>query len=235
MALTEIIKELKENSSKEKAIILQSFFKTKKGEYGEGDVFLGINVPTQRKIVQKYYEKINLSEIKKLIYSKYHEFRLTGFLLLLKKYQLSLDKKYFEFAVKNLKQLDNWDLVDVITPKLIGHYCYENNKSSLLIKLSKSNNLWEKRIAIISTLYYIKNEKFSLTFKIAKNLENDSHDLIHKAVGWMLREVGKIDLNSEEFFLKENQRYKRMPRTMLRYSIERFPEVKRKKYLNGDL
>lgn len=232
--------QLKKKSNKEKAKVLQSFFKTGKGQYGEGDVFLGITVPDQRKIVKEFSSKyeISLSQIKDLIYSKYHEYRFTGFLFLLEKYEKSEDKdekqKYYYFALQHIKQFNNWDLVDVIVPKLIGHYLfnYEKDKAEkLLLKFAKSNNLWERRISIIATYYFIKNNYFSLTLKISKVLLNDKHDLIHKAVGWMLREIGKKNIEIEEKFLLEDNNYKKMPRTMLRYAIEKFTEDKRKFYM----
>lgn len=240
MNLFKIKNELRHNSDKDKANIMQSFFKTGKGEYGEGDIFLGLTVPLQRKIAKKYFNDIELKEIKELIYSKYHEFRLTGFLILLFKYEKALTRKektkYYEFALKNIFQFNNWDLVDVIVPKLIGDYIYNYDKvegKKLLLQFSKSSNLWVKRVSILATFYYIRQNSLNLTLQLSKNLLNDKHDLIHKAVGWMLREVGKVNLEVEEKFLQEKGRYKKIPRTMLRYAIEKFEEKKRKKYLKG--
>jgi 3-methyladenine DNA glycosylase AlkD len=233
--------ELKKNSNKEKALILQRFFKTGKGEYGEGDIFLGITVPRQREIVKNLSKKfeISLDEIKELIYSRYHEYRFTGFLFLLEKYEKTKNREekenYFNFSIKNVKQFNNWDLVDVIVPKLIGHYIFNYKKQEgkkILLNFAKSDNLWEKRVSIISTFYFIRNNEFDLTLEIADILLNDNHDLIHKAVGWMLREIGNRDLKTEENFLLKNNNYKKMPRTMLRYAIEKFKEDKRKRYMS---
>ncbi len=141
-------------------------------------------------------------------------------------------EKVFKFYISNRKGINNWDLVDLTAPKIAGEHLLERNKK-LLFKIAKSKNLWERRIAILSTFTFIKAGKFETTFKISNILLNDNHDLIHKAVGWMLREIGKKDLNAEEKFLKP--RYKKMPRTMLRYAIEKFPEVKRKKYLLSEI
>ena len=213
-----------------KAKILSGFFKTGKGQYGEGDVFLGINVPLQRKLAQEYLT-LGQSDIQKLLDSKIHEHRLTALFILIKQYQqsgLKTKKEIVDFYLKNLSSINNWDLVDLSAPKILGDYFQDKDKS-VLYKLAQSNNLWKRRIAILATYTFIKNKQFNDTLKIAELLLGDKHDLIHKAVGWMLREVGKKDQKVEEVFLKKY--YKIMPRTMLRYSIERFPEKKRKYYL----
>lgn len=217
-----------ENPEKKK--ILQKFFKTGPGQYGEGDIFLGISVPESRKIAKKY-ENLSLKDTEKLLNSKIHEERLVALLLLVQKFKKNQEKKQiFGFYLKHSRKINNWDLVDLSAPKILGAYLLDRNKS-ILYKLSKSKNLWEKRIGIISTHTFIKNNQYKDTLKISEILLNDEHDLIHKAVGWMLREVGKKDLKTLETFLKKY--YKRMPRTMLRYSIEKFPEKTRKSYLNN--
>jgi len=213
-----------------KAIILSGFFKTGKGQYGEGDIFLGITVPLQRKLAHEYLD-LKMSSLQKLLNSKIHEYRLTALFVLLQRYlraDLETKEKIVKFYLKNLKNINNWDLVDLSAPKILGDYLLDKDRS-FLYKMSKSNNLWERRIAIVTTYTFIKNEQYDDTLKIAKLLIKDQHDLIHKAVGWMLREVGKKDQKIEEVFLEKH--YKIMPRTMLRYSIEKFSEEKRKYYL----
>ena len=213
-----------------KAKILSGFFKTGKGQYGEGDVFLGITVPLQRKLAQEYLS-LSQPNIQKLLDSKIHEHRLTALFILIKQYQqsdLKTKKEIVDFYLKNLNSINNWDLVDLSAPKILGDYFQDKDKT-VLYKLAQSNNLWKRRIAILATYTFIKNKQFNDTLKIAELLLEDKQDLVHKAVGWMLREIGKIDQKVEESFLKKY--YKIMPRTMLRYSIERFPEKKRKYYL----
>jgi len=222
----QIKKDLEKLTNKEKAEIFQKFFKTKKGEYGEGDIFLGISVSEQRNVANKYLN-LSLSELQELLNSKIHEHRLTALLILIQKEN---NKDLINFYLKNTKNINNWDLVDCSAHKVLGEYLIDKDKS-ILYKLAKSNNLWEKRIAIISTFYFIKNNQFEDTLKISEILLQDKHDLIHKAVGWMLREIGKRDLEKEENFLKKY--YKEMPRTMLRYAIERFEEIKRQDYLKN--
>ncbi len=232
--LSKLIKELENLANPEQAEILQRFFKTSKGEYGEGDVFLGIKVPVQRTIAKKYYG-LSLPKIKELLKSKIHEHRLTGLLILDQKYKkASGDEKenIFNFYLQNIKNVNNWDLVDLSAPNIVGDFLFKRNKN-ILYKLVHSENLWKKRIAIISTFTFIKKQEFEDALAISELLLNDTHDLIHKAVGWMLREIGKRDLEVEENFLR--QHYKNMPRTMLRYAIERFEEEKRKKYLKGEI
>ncbi len=228
--LNQLKKDLKKLANPEKAGILQRFFKTGKGEYGEGDVFLGITVPDQRKIANKYSE-LPLKETQKLLSGKIHEHRLTALLILVIKYKKADDtdkKKISHLYIKNFKHINNWDLVDLSSEKILGDYLLEKDKS-LLYKLAKSKNLWERRIAVITTFAFIRNNRFNDTLKISGLLLNDRHDLIHKAVGWMLREIGKRDQEVEEKFLKKH--YRKMPRTMLRYAIEKFDEKKRQFYL----
>ena len=221
----------------EKATILQRFFKTGKGQYGEGDIFLGITVPQSRKIAIKY-KTLTQKEIKLLLTSKIHEERLIGLLILVRTFNNSDSierKKIYEFYLSLSKYINNWDLVDLSADKIVGRYLYQVGNADLrsiqLSHFARSKNIWERRIAIVATYHFIKNNRYDDTLKITEILLNDSHDLIQKAVGWMLREVGKRSQKTEEDFLKKH--YKTMPRTMLRYAIEKFPEAKRKRYLRG--
>ena len=217
---------------KDKAEHLGYFFKTGKGQYGEGDLFLGISVPKTRELI-KDYTHLDLKEISKLLSNKYHEIRLAGLLILVKKYQKGEDQekeKIFNFYLKNYKHINNWDLVDLSAHHIVGDYLLDKDRK-VLEKLAQSNNLWQKRIAIVSTYAFIKAGEYLPTFKIIEILMKDKNDLIHKACGWMLREVGKKV--SEEKLKKFLDKWgTRMPRTMLRYSIERFGEKERLYYLN---
>ena len=228
MSLTKV---LQSKANPEKAEINQRFFKTGKGQYGEGDIFLGLSVPESRKIA-KQFSNISFKEISKHLQSKYHEERLTALLILVEKYQKSSKinkKQIIDFYLNNTKYINNWDLVDLTADKVLGHYLFNEKDKSIIYNLVKSDNLWERRIAIISTFYFIKNNQFHDTLKISEQLLKDKHDLIHKAVGWMLREIGKRDEKVLENFLKKH--YDTMPRTALRYAIEKFPEDKRNRYL----
>lgn len=211
------------------------FFKTGKGEYGERDQFLGIKVPDTRKVVKKYYKSMSLNEIQEFLYSPYHEHRLFALLVLVTLYQSKqLDNRatIYHFYLNHTAQINNWDLVDVTCPHIVGVHLLDRDRS-LLYRFAKSNNLWEKRIAIISTFAFIKAGEFEDTFAIADILLHDTHDLIHKAVGWAIRNVGIQNLQTMLEFL--NPRYKKMPRTMLRYAIEKLDEDLRQKYLKGDI
>ena len=232
--LSQLKKDLKKAGNKKQAKLLQRFFKTGKGEYGEGDVFLGIKVPVQREIAKKYYN-LNLPKIQQLLESKIHEYRLVALIILKAKYKKADDNekaRIFNFYIKNTKKINNWDLVDISAPGIVGDFLLDK-KRKILYDLAESRNLWEKRISIISTFAFIDNGEFDDSLRIARILLYDKHDLIHKACGWMLREIGKKDQKVEEKFLK--QYYKKMPRTMLRYAIERFEEKKRLRYLKGRL
>lgn len=224
--------ELNKLANPKKAEVLARFFKTEKGEYGEGDLFLGITVPNQRNVAIKFRE-IGFNEVQQLLHEKYHEYRLTALLIMVQQYQKGdgeFRQKAVNFYLKNTSFINNWDLVDLSAPKIIGDFLLHNkSKRILLYRLSVSENLWERRISIIATYPFIKAGQFEDTLKISKALLNDSHDLIHKAVGWMLREVGKIDRLVEEEFLQKY--YQKMPRTMLRYAIERFEPEKRAYYM----
>ena len=219
----DIKSELLSKANKEKAKGLQRFFKTGPGEYGEGDVFIGVVVPEMRKTAKKFMDT-GLTEVEKLLHDKVHECRLTALLILCEKFD-SADqngqKEIFELYIKNYNYINNWDLVDLSAPKIAGGY-FLNRDRSYLIKLAKSDNLWKQRIAVLATYAFIKNNEFAEILKLAELLLNHKHDLIHKAIGWMLREAGKRDLNILISFLDKN--YKKMPRTMLRYSIEKLDE-----------
>jgi 3-methyladenine DNA glycosylase AlkD len=234
MSLTEIRKAISKQKNPAQAIILQRFFKTAKNEYGEGDIFYGIKVPVQR-IIAKKFKDLSLSDINKLILSKVHEERLIASFILVDQFEKGDEKKQkiiYNFYIKNRKGINNWDLVDLSAPKIVGQYLIDKDKSKLY-KFAHSRDLWEKRISILSTFTFIRQHWFEDTFNISEILLHDNNDLIHKAVGWMLREVGNRDLQSEEEFLVKH--YKTMPRTMLRYAIEKFPEKKRKNYLRGKI
>jgi 3-methyladenine DNA glycosylase AlkD len=219
----------------EKAKFLQRFFKTSKGEYAEGDIFLGIKVPEQRMIAKSFYKQCSSGDIQKLLNSKYHEFRLTALIIMTLQYAkaktLAERKSLYELYINNLKNINNWDLVDTSAPKIIAPYLYETQQLDYLNQLADSNDLWIKRIAIVSLMYLWKKDctTFGLNL-ILKNLTH-KHDLIHKANGWMLRELTKIDEGSMIEFLKKH--YSNIPRTTLRYAIEKLEETERKAILIG--
>jgi len=292
--LEDLKKDLRKIENPQKAKILQRFFKTGIGEYGEGDIFIGVVVPELRKIARKYFT-LNLKDVKQLIESKIHEERMIAMFILVDKYEKTNHKKIvFHFYITNMQNINNWDLVDLSAPKIVGQHLYNFDKNSasqsrfsddarslgstrllnnsskpdgnmwLIYKmvassiaanakkkvsqeamknlfrkgsrpidslklLAKSDNLWERRIGIMATFWFIKNNRFTESIELSKILINDKHDLIHKAVGWMLREIGKRDLKTEIEFLDKYS--KKMPRTMLRYAIEKFPEKQRITYL----
>jgi 3-methyladenine DNA glycosylase AlkD len=253
-------KDLKKFADPQKVKLLQRFFKTGKGEYGEGDVFLGIMVPQSRALAKKYKD-LDLKAVKSLIESKYHEERLIALFILINKYKTTNHKKIcFHFYVKNMKYINNWDLVDLSAPNIVGRHLFNQRGPAaslppvsapseasvravgspssgvtplILVNLAKSKNIWERRIAVLATFWFIKNNKFGESLKLAEILLSDKQDLIHKAVGWMLREIGKRDRETEIEFL--NKYYKQMPRTMLRYAIERFPKNLKRSYMLGKL
>jgi 3-methyladenine DNA glycosylase AlkD len=234
MKVDEIRQKLKRLGDKERAAISQRFFKTGPGEYGEGDIFLGIRVPELRKLA-KQYRGISPADVRRILRSPIHEERLLALLILVFSYSKGDDserKKIFELYLKNTKFINNWDLVDLSAGHIVGAFLADKDKR-ILLDLAKSKDLWERRISILATSHYIGRGEFAQTLRISKILLSDEEDLIHKAVGWMLREVGKRDLKTEEDFLKRH--YKAMPRTMLRYAIERFPERKRQRYLKGTI
>jgi 3-methyladenine DNA glycosylase AlkD len=226
-----IIKELKNYGSPERAKHSLRFFKTGPGQYGEGDLFYGTSVPEMR-IVAKKYKSIGLDDIQELLHNRYHECRLVALLILVDKFEHSKNgserKNFYEMYLDNTEHINNWDLVDLSAHKIVGKYLYDKDRERLY-ELARSDDLWKKRISIISTAYFIGKKDFSDTLKISEILLHDKHDLIHKAVGWMLREVGKKDRGLEEKFLMKHHRT--MPRTMLRYAIEKFDDKKKKYYM----
>jgi 3-methyladenine DNA glycosylase AlkD len=232
MKAANVRKELKSMADPYKAVILQRFFKTGLGQYGEGDIFIGVTVPQSRKIAKKF-SQLQLVEVKTLLYSRIHEERLVALLILVWRYSSASGNReekeeIVKFYLDNIKQVNNWDLVDLSAPNILGAHLLDNRDRRLLYRLSKSENVWERRVAILATYHFIRNGDFSYTLKIAGMLLQDRHDLIHKAVGWMLREAGKRDATAEEAFLEKY--WSVMPRTMLRYAIERLPENKRLRY-----
>lgn len=229
-ALNNIINEIKESANKEKAKSLQRFFKTGLGEYGEGDIFIGLNNFDQKIIARKFCN-LSLKDLESLLKNKIHECRSTALSILIDQYQKGdgiKKEKIFNLYLRNIKYINNWDLVDISSYKIVGNYLLDKPRN-LLYQLSESKDVWARRISIISTFEFIRHNEFKDTLKIAGILVNDEHDLIHKAVGWMLREIGKRNLIQEEKFLDKYHRL--MPRTMLRYAIERFGKDKRVYYM----
>lgn len=232
--IEKIKSEMKKLANTEIAEHSQKFFKTGKGEYAEGDIFIGIRVPVIRQLAKKYRE-ITLDEMETILQSPIHEQRMLALIFLVNRYQKGNDveqKNIYNICLKNLGFINNWDLVDISIPHIVGAYLFDKDRK-ILFKMAKSKNLWQRRIAIMATFHFIRNNDFSHALTIAEMLLNDREDLLHKAAGWMLREVGNRNLAEEEVFLKRH--YKSMPRTMLRYAIEKFPEDKRKKYLEGSI
>lgn len=229
--LYKIRKELKKYSNKKRAMASKWFFKTGKGEYGEGDVFIGISVPDLRSLSKRHLGESN-KIIDILLKSKIHEERLLALMILVNKYKSgdnNTKRAIYNYYLKNTKNINNWDLVDLSAPYIIGDHLIDKRRD-ILIKLSKSKCLWDKRISIVSTFAFIKNNEYQWTFKIVKNLMKDNHDLIHKACGWMLREVGKrISKDKLKLFLDNNLEI--IPRTTLRYAIEHFNKKERANYL----
>lgn len=229
--IKQLMSLMEQQTNPDKAKKLSQFFKTGKGEYGEGDKFLGITVPVQRENAKKFID-LKLTDIQLLLKSKFHEHRLTGLIILTLKFKKAdekLKKEIFYFYLKNIKYINNWDLVDLTSPNIVGNYLLDKDQK-IIYQLAKSKNLWERRIAILSTFAFIRDHQLQVTLRVTKILIKDKHDLIQKAVGWMLRELGKRDLKTEEEFMKKN--CKRMGRTALRYAIEKFNEDKRKFYLS---
>jgi 3-methyladenine DNA glycosylase AlkD len=232
VAVKEIRSRLHKLGDRQKAQFLQGFFKTGPGGYGEGDIFLGIRVPEIRELSSKY-KTLTTQETLPMLRSPIHEERLLALLLLIRAFSKGDDpvrKQIYRIYLDNTQSINNWDLVDISAPHIVGAFLIDKSKKPLC-QLAKSNNLWERRIAIMATFHFIRDHQFSEALRISKILLLAKEDLIHKAVGWMLREIGKRDMECEELFLKEH--YKQMPRTMLRYAIEKFPPSKRRMYLNG--
>lgn len=229
-----IKEELKKHINEEKAAFFPRFFQAFEGGYGEGDRFLGVVVPDQRKVARKYYKLVSLKDIEKLLSEPYHECRLTALFMMVHKFEKAKDEKEREEIVNtylnNIGAVNNWDLVDSSAPYILGQFLWDKDKD-LLYEMAQTSDLWKQRIAIMSTFYFIKQGQFDDALNIAEILLNHKHDLIHKAVGWMLREIGKRDFDVEYSFLKKH--YKNMPRTMLRYAIEKFEPELRQKFLKG--
>jgi 3-methyladenine DNA glycosylase AlkD len=231
--ILDIIKRcLTELASDQYADVSKRFFKTGPGEYGEGDQFIGVRVPALRKLAKKYRD-ISVENAETLLGSPIHEERFLALLMLMHHYKTGdtpLKRRIYKLYLDNSRFINNWDLVDVSAEHIVGHWLLLRDKAPLY-RLARSDDLWERRIAILSTFCYIKKNQHEETLKISWMLIEDGEDLIHKAVGWMLREVGKRDFDAEEAFLKMH--YREMPRTMLRYAIEKFPEKIRQDYLKG--
>lgn len=234
MSLADIQTELERRADPDRAQLLQRYFKTAPGQYGAGDVFRGLRVPAIRALARKYRHAA-LDDIEALLHSPFHEDRLLALLLLVAHYQAgetSAQQRIYRMYCDNLRWINNWDLVDASAPRIVGHYLYTRGRTPLRRWL-RSKNLWERRIAVMASGYFIQQARFDVTLELAAALLDDPADLIHKAVGWMLREVGKRDRAALEGFLKAHHRA--MPRTMLRYAIEKFPEALRRRYLRGDI
>ena len=234
MSAPSVLTELKLLASPKKAFEMQRFFKTGVGEYGHGDIFLGVTVP-QTRIIARAYSDLSFTEIEKLTKSDFHEARLCGLVILCNQFKKSKEptqqNKAFEFFIDQLHKdrINNWDLVDVSAPTIGQYLVTSKNPMPLLKKLSKSESLWERRVSMIFTFAFLRAGELEPTYEMAERLLNDEHDLIHKAVGWMLREMGKRDPLLLRSFLR--QYASQMPRTTLRYSIEKLPERERKKWL----
>lgn len=229
-------KDVQALANPKKAKLVQGYFKTGPGQYGEGDIFLGLTVPQSRTIAVKYKDLAYL-EISALLKSKNHEERFISLVILIHNYKYGNEKdrkKTYNFYLKHLRYINNWDLVDLSAHSILGAWLMDKDRK-MLLKLATSQNLWSRRIAVVATYHFIKYQKSSAwTFKIAEMLLNDKHDLIHKAIGWMLREIGKnISHEEEEIFLKKH--YKNMPRTMLRYAIEHFDPALRQAYMKNKI
>lgn len=234
MSVAELQKRLAALGDRRVAESSRRFFKTGPGEYGEGDLFRGVRVPALRRLA-KEYQGLTLSEAEQLLRSQFHEDRLLALLILVRLYARAGSEargKIYRLYLKNARFVNNWDLVDSSAEHIVGAFLWDKGREPLR-RLAQSDDLWERRIAVMATFHFIKRGEFGETLGIARRLLSDPEDLIHKAVGWMLREVGKRDAEAEEQFLKVH--YRRMPRVMLRYAIERFSEEKRRRYLKGEV
>lgn len=234
-----IIKELKSFANEEKRKVLMRFFRTGKGEYGEGDLFLGVTVPQIRSIVKEHWEDCKREDVERLVTSKYHEERMTGLLILVRQFRKAVKRdrgladEIAAYYLSRTAYINNWDLVDLSCYEIIGLWVLKYpEKAAVIGELSRSANMWEQRISIVSTMQLIRHGDTSMTYSIADTLLHHKHDLIHKAVGWLLREAGKRDAEKLVAFLAP--RYRTMPRTMLRYAIEKFEPEERRRYLTGE-
>lgn len=232
MSANEIRRKIRGLANTERAEFSQRFFKTGPGEYGEGDIFLGLSVPQMRALAREY-RAISSQEVVDLLQSAIHDERAIALFILVQAFakgDVAKKRQIYDLYLQQTKFINNWDLVDCSAAQIVGVFLMNQSKKPLYT-LAKSQSLWERRISIIATLHFIRQDEFAETLKIAKILLADKEDLIHKAVGWMLREVGKRNPDIEETFLIEH--YEKMPRTMLRYAIEKFPETRRQMYLRG--
>lgn len=224
-------------STPERAVQMPRYFKTGKGEYGEGDIFYGVSVPDQRSVAKEFYKEISLEELSKVLKSEVHEMRLTAILILVAKYEKAKSttekRKLANFYLDHLKYVNNWDIVDSSAHKILGDYAFHNSEEEILYRLSSDENMWKKRVAVVGSFWFIKNKHYELTQKLILNNLKHPHDLMHKANGWMVREIGKKDESVMLDFL--NKHYKDMPRTSLRYAIERLDEDLRQDYLKGNI
>ena len=231
--LNDIKSNLNDLADKEKAKVMMRFFKTGQGEYGEGDVFLGISVPNQRLVAKEFYEKVTLNDIENLLSFNIHEYRLTALLMLVFKYEKTKDQlsrqEIIDFYMSQTKHINNWDLVDTSCYKILGHYCFHQKREDVLFDLAKSDDLWEKRIAIVSTNYYIRKKVLDIVPEIVLMNLNYPHDLMHKVNGWMLREMGKKD--DEKLIQFLDQYTLQMPRTTLRYALEKLDPILKDHYM----
>ena len=233
MISKEVVNALKLVATEDRRKTNEWFFKTNKGQYGYGDVFLGVSVPDVRKVAKRFSQIITLKELTKLIENPIHEVRLCALIILVNKYKKEDRDKIYQYYLKHLNSVNNWDLVDTSAPHIVGDYLYKNpEQSKILIDFSHSENLWVRRVSIVSTFAFIKNNEFNKTLEIANLLLNDHQDLIHKAVGWMLREIYKRDKRIIKRFLRQN--YALIPRTTLRYAIEQMDKEERFLYLKGN-
>lgn len=233
-SLTAIRQELRQFADRERATNLQWFFKTGPGEYGEGDRFLGVTMPEIRQVARRHRD-LPLPQVEKLLSSQWHEERMCALVIMTLRYPKAGEaeqRRLKDNYLKNARFINNWDLVDVSVHKIVGEWLAERpTERQLLDRLAASKNLWERRMSIIATFAFISRDQFDDSLRLAAKLLKDKHDLMHKAVGWTLREVGNRDLKAMETFLKRH--YKEMPRTMLRYAIEKLPEHRRQAYLKG--
>ena len=234
MIAKEVVNALKLVATEERRKVNEWFFKTGKGEYGYGDIFIGVTMPNIRRIAKKFSQKISIEELTELINNPIHEVRLCALIILVNKYKKKDPDRIYQYYLKHINSVNNWDLVDTSAPHIVGDYLYKNHeKLKILLEFARSENLWIRRISIVSTFTFIKNNEFKTTLEIAKLLLNDDHDLIHKAVGWMLREVYKKNEGLIKRFLRQN--YAQIPRTTLRYAIERMDKEERLLFLKGNI
>lgn len=233
MTSPDVERALKKLADPEKAAFFPRFFKTGKGEYGEGDVFIGVTVPQVRSVV-KEYRNLSLADVESLLENRLHECRLAALLMLVDQYKRGNEaqkKKIVDLYLRRTDRINNWDLVDCSAYHIVGPWIEEVSDERLLDKLATSNNLWEQRIAIVATLHFIRKGELTHTFRIAETLLHHPHDLLHKAVGWMLREAGKKDQKALDDFLLKHHRV--MPRTMLRYAIEKMDDTRKQAFMKG--